>query len=81
MSEEARREFLLAALRAATARVRLIDNELTMIGVSLKHNMIDNEGVIKWLHSEGLMFLMPQLGPAGTNGASTDTSAENAAPS
>lgn len=71
MSDEGRREFMLAMLRTAVLKTRLIENELMAIGVSLKHNMIDPEGVMRWLHDEGLMFLLPQ----DASGGSTDTSA------
>ena len=75
-----RREFVLAALRSAVLRTRLIENELTMIGVSLRHNMIDEEGVMRWLHDEGLMYLIPQFtGAVEQIASSTATSANGAA--
>jgi len=68
-------EFLLAGLRAATLKAKLMENELLAIGVSLKHGRITPEGVMQWLHEEGLMFLMPDVfNLAG----STDTSATGA---
>jgi len=76
MSDEGRREFLLAALRAAVLKVKLMENELLAIGVSLKHGMIGPEGVMRWVNEEGLMFLLPQMGSDG----SIDTSATSASP-
>jgi len=70
-------EFVLLGLRAAVLKAKLIENDLTAIGVSLKHGRIDPEGVLKWLHEEGLMFLMPE--PFNTAG-STATSATGATP-
>ena len=72
---DGRREFVLAGLRAAVLRTRLVENELLAIGLALKHGAIDEEGVMQWLHSEGLMHLMPDV-----FGGSTDTSAASVSP-
>ena len=66
---------VLHGLRAAVLKARLIENELLAIGVSLKHGMIEPEGVMRWLHEEGLMFLMPEV---FTDAGSTATSAASA---
>lgn len=72
------REMVLHGLRAAVLKARLIENELTAIGLSLKHGMINPEGVMQWLHEENLMFLMPEMfGGVG----STATSATSVSPS
>jgi len=76
MNDDGRKDFMLAGLRAATLKAKLMENELTAIGVSLKHGRITPEGVMEWLHSEGLMFLMPDV----FFGGSTDTSATSVSP-
>jgi hypothetical protein len=68
-------EFVRLGLRAAVMKVRLMENELTAIGVSLKNGLIGPEGVMQWLHEEGLMFLMPDV---FNSASSTDTSARGA---
>jgi hypothetical protein len=52
------REFLLAALRAASLRAKLMDAELNTIGVSLKAGMISPEMAMQWIRDEGLMSLV-----------------------
>jgi hypothetical protein len=68
-------EFVRLGLRAAVMKVRLMENELTAIGVSLKNGLIGPEGVMQWLHEENLMFLMPDV---FNSASSTDTSATSA---
>ena len=76
------RELVLHGLRAAVLKTRLIENELTAIGVSLKHGMINPEGVMQWLHEEGLMFLMPELfGGAGSTATSATSASLSSSPS
>jgi hypothetical protein len=48
-------EFLITALRAASARARLQGNVFDTIGVSLKHRMVDVDGAVAWLVEEGLL--------------------------
>lgn len=48
-SAEAKREFLIASIRTARARLQAIGVELDEIGVSLKHGMITAEGAVAWL--------------------------------
>jgi hypothetical protein len=76
MSDD-RREFMLQALRIAALKVKLIENELHAMGISLKHGTIDPEGVVKWLHDEGLMGLLPQ---GAESASSIATSAPSAKP-
>ena len=54
-------EFMLAALRAASARCKLWDNEITAVGVALRHDMIGPEMAVKWINDLGLMFLIEPL--------------------
>jgi len=52
---EAKREFMLAALRRASAEHRSDALHLDEIGVSLKLNMIDAEGAVTWLNYIGAL--------------------------
>jgi hypothetical protein len=49
------REFLITALRAASARARLAANLLDTIGVSLRNRMITCDETVAWLNEEGLL--------------------------
>jgi hypothetical protein len=55
------REFLLARLRQATIQARLIEAELTSIGVALKGDMIDAESALMWLRGAGLLWMVQPL--------------------
>lgn len=48
-SDSSRKEFMLAAMRTACARVRMLALEIEEVGVSLKCDMIDAEGAVSWL--------------------------------
>jgi hypothetical protein len=52
------KDFLLASLRAASLRAKLMDAGLTAIGVALKGNLIGPDGALQWAQEEGLMFLI-----------------------
>ena len=45
---DSRRDFVLAALRSTCMRVKLIDNELAMIGTALKGGWITPETALEW---------------------------------
>jgi hypothetical protein len=49
------REFLITALRAASARARLMANLADTIGVSLRNRMITCDEAVAWLREEGLL--------------------------
>lgn len=49
------REFLIIALRAASARARLAANVFDTIGVSLRNRLITCDEAVAWLHEEGLL--------------------------
>jgi hypothetical protein len=53
MSEDPHREFLLSALRAASLRAKLFDNELTSIGIALRENMVTSVQAVKWIMDIG----------------------------
>jgi hypothetical protein len=64
--DERHKEFLLQALRAASLRAKLMDNELQSIGVALKNNLIGPDTAIKWAYDMGIMFLIdPVPGAVG----------------
>lgn len=51
-NQEARREYLLALLRAGSVRARLAAAELDQIGVALKNRMIDTDTAVRWVEQE-----------------------------
>lgn len=52
------REFLLSALRRASADLRSGAYQLDEIGVSLKFNMIDAPGAVSWLDYIGAIHII-----------------------
>jgi hypothetical protein len=58
---EAHREFLLSALRSASLRCKLADNELTTIGVALKNDLIGPDTAVQWIRDHDLMWLIGPL--------------------
>ena len=58
MDDDPHKEFMLAALRVASARVKVMDNEINAVGIALRDNMICAEMAVKWVHDLGLMFLI-----------------------
>jgi hypothetical protein len=48
-------EFLLACLRAASLRAKLIATELDSVGVALRHNLVSHDGAVEWLHDFNLL--------------------------
>jgi hypothetical protein len=57
------REYVLAELRCAALRSRLVTAELDTIGVALKHNLVTPEDAVRWLHEVGLDHALAD-GPA-----------------
>jgi hypothetical protein len=53
--ENSESEFLLACLRAASLRAKLIATELDSIGVALRHNLVSHDGAIEWLRDIDLL--------------------------
>src|SRR5262245_9866292 len=45
-----RQEFVLATLRSASLRVRLIDNEIAAAGAALKGGLITPEAALEWVN-------------------------------
>ena len=59
MDDEARhKEFLLAALRAASARARALALDIDTIGVALKGGLIGADTAVAWLHDANLLWLI-----------------------
>ncbi len=61
MDDDSHKEFLLAALRVASSRCKLWDNEIASIGIALRSDMIGPEMAVKWAHDMGLMWLIEPL--------------------
>lgn len=52
------REYVLAALRTAISRARLIVNQTTTIGIALKSEMISAEAALLWAQDAGVLELV-----------------------
>ena len=61
------RDLLLTALRAASARSRLITTELDSIGTSLRHRQVNCAQAMEWLREEDLLSWV-QFGPERRHG-------------
>ena len=60
-SPEARREFMLAVLRATHARMKSMALDVEEIGISLKLGLITAEAAATWCHQVGaLNFMRPK---------------------
>jgi hypothetical protein len=46
--QSSRTEFVLASLRCTSLRVKLIENEITTIGVALKGGLISPDAALEW---------------------------------
>jgi hypothetical protein len=49
------RDFLLNALRVASARALLANNLFNSVGTSLRHRQITCEQALEWISEEGLL--------------------------
>jgi hypothetical protein len=54
-------EFLLACLRVASLRAKLVATELDSIGVALRHNFVSHDDAIEWLRDLDLLDHVPPL--------------------
>ena len=61
------RELLLSILRAATARSKLISNQLDMIGTALRQRAVGVQDAMQWAADEGIIDLL-QFGPPSKTG-------------
>jgi hypothetical protein len=55
---QAEREILIHALRTATAKSRLITNQLESVGVMLRHRCVTTEQAMQELADEGILDLV-----------------------
>lgn len=69
MSDENHREFLLAALRAASLRAKLFDADVSTIGIALKANMVTPEEAVKWIKDIGALESIGMIPDEIVNGA------------
>ena len=55
MTDDARRDFLLSALRAASLRAKMMEAELTTVGIALKSGMVTAGQAVIWLKDIGAL--------------------------
>lgn len=65
------REYLLSVLRAATARAKLISNQLDTIGVALRQRAVSVEDALQWCIDEQILDLLQFGPPSKAGGASS----------
>ncbi len=58
MDEEANRDFLLAALRAASLRLKMMEADAVTIGVALKNDLIGVDTAMQWIRDAGLLWFV-----------------------
>jgi hypothetical protein len=58
---EQHRDFLLAALRAASVRAKLMECDINTIGLALKAGMIGPDTAVQWIRDSGLTWLVGAL--------------------
>jgi hypothetical protein len=63
------REYLMAVLRAATARAKLIGNTLDAIGLALRQRAVSVEDAMQWAYDEQILDLLQFGPPSKTGGA------------
>ena len=60
MDDESFRDYLLSAMRSASLRCKLADNELTTIGIALRTGMMDAHEAARCLYEQNLLWLMTE---------------------
>jgi hypothetical protein len=65
------REYLMQVLRAATARSKLISNQLDTIGIALRQKAVSVDDALQWAIDEGIIDLLQFGPPSKIVGAST----------
>ena len=58
---ERHKDFLLAALRAASVRAKLMEADINSIGVALKGDLIGPETAVQWIRDAGLLGMVGAL--------------------
>ena len=76
--DEKYKEFLLAALRRGSLRAKLMDAELTAIGVALRSDFIGPDQARDWILEEGLMWLVGERAECTAIQAAVDVEVANA---
>jgi hypothetical protein len=56
--EETHIDFLLAALRAASARARAMQLDIDTIGVALRGRLIGSDTAVQWIRDAGLLQMV-----------------------
>ena len=56
--EDQHRAFLLAALRAASARAKMLDADITTIGIALKGGLIGADTAVQWIRDANLLWMV-----------------------
>ena len=56
--EEDHKAFLLAALRAASARARAMQLDIDTIGVALKGDLIGADTAVAWIRESNLLWMI-----------------------
>jgi hypothetical protein len=54
------REYALAALRAASAKARMMVADADLIGIGLRDGWVSPEGALLWAHDAGVLDLVGQ---------------------
>ena len=73
--EDQHKTFLLTALRAASARAKLLDADITTIGVALKGDLIGADTAVAWIRDANLMWLVGAI-PESVGRVATLTTTE-----
>ena len=72
--DEAHREFLLSALRAASLRAKMYEIEINSIGIALKAEMVSVSDALIWIKDIGALELVGLIPNALAKSAETKTS-------
>lgn len=56
--EEQHREFLLAALRAASLRCKVMEADVNTIGIALKGGLIGADTAVAWIRDSNLLWVV-----------------------
>jgi hypothetical protein len=66
MTEEQFREFVLAELKCAELRAKLLTNEIAAIEIALNGNMINAETAVAWMDQANALEFLNDIGPNET---------------
>ena len=72
--EERHKEFLLCALRAASARARAMQLDIETIGVALKGDLIGADTAVQWIRDSNLLWMIGAIpDPVGKVASQNET--------